>query len=526
MKQILLFSIAILFGAFVKAQEPTAVHLTNNGQIDWLYYDLSQHSSVHPLTGIYLTGKGKVKYLRLNIQGCSFLLDEFGQPNGVLQGPFAVDWDHNNKIDRLKDGYNTIARFYYDYNGRLVKIKNDSFDVLFALSYDFDGQLEKIDKGGFEYFARFYYNFDDHLEGIKTDDFDHVWKVYYDWDDRLEKIKDDNYDERVRFNYHNNAISHVARLNTITDFYIGQVFVDYLHGRISQSPGYCGTGTTGNNQGGGQHFGFVNFFKGYSFNGNRLAYGVGDYAQIPNGWNDEISSIQIPQGLVVTIYEHANFQGGAKTISGNWDAEYSWNNEISSFRIFANNRVVNFYKGYSMSGDKLTFPLGNYAQIPDEWNDEISSIQIPPGVIVNIYEHANFQGDAKTISGNWDAEYSWNNEISSFQIMSNSGGLGPVHGGSCGDNNNHPGQNAVVDFFEHANFAGNRVSFGVADYAILPQGWNDKISSIRIPPGVKVTVFEHQHFTGYSINLFGNWTVSNWDDHWNDRISSIRISYN
>ena len=53
--------------------------------------------------------------------------------------------------------------------------------------------------------------------------------------------------------------------------------------------------------------------------------------------------------------------------------------------------------------------------------------------------------------------------------------------------------------------------------------WNDKISSIQVPQGWKIILYEHENFGGRSLTLTSDWTVRAWNDFWNDRISSIRV---
>lgn len=53
--------------------------------------------------------------------------------------------------------------------------------------------------------------------------------------------------------------------------------------------------------------------------------------------------------------------------------------------------------------------------------------------------------------------------------------------------------------------------------------WNDKISSIRIPSGWEITVYEHENFKGVSRILTKDWSVTGPNDPWNDKISSIQV---
>lgn len=65
----------------------------------------------------------------------------------------------------------------------------------------------------------------------------------------------------------------------------------------------------------------------------------------------------------------------------------------------------------------------------------------------------------------------------------------------------------------------------VGEWTVKGSGdyWNDKISSIRVPAGLTVVVYEHEKYQGRSMTLTSDWTVSGSSDPWNDQISSIRV---
>ena len=85
-------------------------------------------------------------------------------------------------------------------------------------------------------------------------------------------------------------------------------------------------------------------------------------------------------------------------------------------------------------------------------------------------------------------------------------------------------------FFEHCGYGG---AVGHVDpgnsVSSLCCGWNDKISSIKVPPGVRVTVYEDNNFRGQNMTVTNNidCLVNNRyggrGGNWNDQISSIRV---
>ncbi|PVU26844.1 hypothetical protein A8M56_21210 [Yersinia pestis] len=61
------------------------------------------------------------------------------------------------------------------------------------------------------------------------------------------------------------------------------------------------------------------------------------------------------------------------------------------FDAYANEPKVCFYMDDDYNGESLCAAQGNsVASIPDKWNDRISSISIPHGLVVTVYEDVDF----------------------------------------------------------------------------------------------------------------------------------------
>ncbi len=163
----------------------------------------------------------------------------------------------------------------------------------------------------------------------------------------------------------------------------------------------------------------------------------------------------------ITLFWDANFSGESIVITSDWDA------------------TSNMY-----------------------WNDQISSIRIPPGYKIQVFEHTNFGGASKTLSGDWTVTgNSFNDFISSIKIIE------------------YPAKGITV--YRDANFQGDALEINSDWDASSDMSWNDQISSIRIPAGIRIQVFEHVQFEGASKTLTHDWTVKG--DDFNDFISSIKF---
>ena len=81
-----------------------------------------------------------------------------------------------------------------------------------------------------------------------------------------------------------------------------------------------------------------------------------------------------------------------------------------------------------------------------------------------------------------------------------------------------------VTAWEHANYTGKRMTFGVGDHPFTGrQAWmRGRISSIYIPEQFKVQIYKGTNFTGEQ----GEWRrkeMSYVGDWWNDKVFSLRV---
>jgi len=218
--------------------------------------------------------------------------------------------------------------------------------------------------------------------------------------------------------------------------------------------------------------------------GEALVLGIGD--AIPNldrlpmrygSWNDVVSSIRLAPRTAIILYEHAGFRGRSARIGRSindlayvdgYRPEEDWNDRVSSLRVIGDRGSKG--PGHRPPRDDLDSPRGrpdearhrggrrgkplavvfepasfrgnalrlfegqsipNLDPVPGHWNDSISSIQLDPGVILELYEHAGFRGRKivfersqhnlaypKIEGGFRHRRISWNDRISSIRVTS------------------------------------------------------------------------------------------------------------
>jgi predicted alpha-1,6-mannanase (GH76 family) len=161
-----------------------------------------------------------------------------------------------------------------------------------------------------------------------------------------------------------------------------------------------------------------------------LNYGGGSSPQIGTGsftmtqlgalgvGNDSVSSLRIPTGWQVILYQNDNFTGTSWTFTS--DTSYvgaAANDQMTSCKIQTTGVI--FYKDASYGGGRSqTIAKGNYTMsqlgakgVPNDW---ASSLRVPPGWTVIMYQNDNFTGTSWT----FNADSGWVGAAANDQMTS------------------------------------------------------------------------------------------------------------
>jgi len=320
---ICLFAVQLVLGI-----KPTEINVSNDGILNTLYFNLENKQTIAPLYGLELDGRGNVMLLEILIGNGIVQFDQFGQTQGgVLQGPFKVQYNYQNKIEKIKDYNNRlIIKLEYDYSGKLVKIKDANYNLKFKLNYNYDGRLDALLNGDYDKLIRLSYDYNKNISGIRNQNFDYVYRFYYNRNNRISHIKSSAYELLAKFIYQNTFIQHVEQYNIPSQIYIGHQNIRRPGHRKSRN--YIAHSPYNQQN--------VVFFTDVHFSGQNFVVSLGNYDNLNGGWNDQISSIKVPPGFKILVYEHSNFRGACKEIRCDWTSggyyDY-WNNRISSFKI-------------------------------------------------------------------------------------------------------------------------------------------------------------------------------------------------
>lgn len=158
--------------------------------------------------------------------------------------------------------------------------------------------------------------------------------------------------------------------------------------------------------------GTVTVFAAPGFGGASQSLSIGSYAgvRLPLGAAG-VASLRVPLGMRVTAFRQANFRGENR--------EFNQDQADIGFvpASLVVERVATFYPEANFGGAAVSLGVGRYDMgkglLP---NDVFSSVRVPEGLQVEVYEHYGFAGDFRTYTGDQSQLYALNDKISSIVI--------------------------------------------------------------------------------------------------------------
>lgn len=177
-------------------------------------------------------------------------------------------------------------------------------------------------------------------------------------------------------------------------------------------------------------FGQITMYADCDYQGESRRFDIGRY-----NWNqlglggDALSSLKVPIGYTVKLYEHADFNGISITVTSDVAClvDRDFNDRMSSFEVSrtttSGGTTVTMYNDCEYQGDSRTFGVGRY-----NWNqfglpnDEISSLKVPAGFSIKLYADADFTGESIIITSDMPClvTRNFNDVVSSFEVFNGS----------------------------------------------------------------------------------------------------------
>lgn len=175
--------------------------------------------------------------------------------------------------------------------------------------------------------------------------------------------------------------------------------------------------------------------------------------------------------------------------------------------IFTHADYAAEWQGIPGRSQKLT--VGRYDDAKSQiliGNDQLSSLKVPDGLAVRGYEHAWFQGAFIDFTTDTPAvPMDWNDRISSLIVYELSAGV------------------PVIDYVVGLDAPWVRATLlSVGDYPDLGQTMlgADTLSTLLVPRGLRVTLFDDAGFQGASLDVFQDTMDLG---AWSDRAASMRV---
>lgn len=248
----------------------------------------------------------------------------------------------------------------------------------------------------------------------------------------------------------------------------------------------------------------VTLYDECNYSGRKYTLEPGSYRlyQMKIG-NDRLSSLQIPSGYRVTIYENDGFAGGSATLTNSSNClDISWRNRTSSIVIedlYANqgydpNDYVTFYNDCYSKGYSQSFRPGNYSGSQlGMLKENISSFVISGNLRVRMYTNDQLSGYSTTFDASQTClPYNLNDKVNSLVIEARP---------STGNGNGNTG--TYVMMFSECNYGGNALRLMPGYYPGDKLGiLKNNIASIQVPSGYRVKAFVNsEQLSGQSYNI-------------------------
>jgi len=241
----------------------------------------------------------------------------------------------------------------------------------------------------------------------------------------------------------------------------------------------------------------VTFFTDGDFEGN--VFEMCSDGNVPSQYNDQVSSLIVPPATTVMLYQDDGYRGrtAGPYTTGSYNVPADFNDQLTSVRVFSS--CVSFFTDGDFKGNKFT--MCSSGNVPNQYNDQVSSFIVPAGVTLTMYWDSDYNGKSlgPYTEGRYNMPSNFNDQVSSAVIN----------------------VKKCVIFFTDGDFHGD--AFQMCSSGNVPSRYNDQVSSFIVPAGVTVTLYWDNDYGGKSSGPYtgGSYNVPG---NFNDQLSSVKIS--
>ena len=253
----------------------------------------------------------------------------------------------------------------------------------------------------------------------------------------------------------------------------------------------------------------VTVYTDFNYAGKSVTLGVGHHnlAALAIG-DDAVSSFKVPAGWRITLFFEADARGFSTTYAADTPKLIRMNDRASSAIVERGVAWagVSLYENDHFGGREQRLAEGRHDAAVLQFKGSISSVKVPLGLSVSLYDQAGFAGRKLVLTTHATTLGSFNDKTASVKVEKVAA---------------EPAATGVT-IFTDPEFAGKSQVLAVGRYDVAQLGIADEsLSSLRVPAGLVVTLHEHSGFRGRSVSFKAD--TSNVGD-FNDRTSSIVVA--
>ncbi|WP_437930183.1 trypsin-like serine protease [Sorangium sp. So ce291] len=199
-----------------------------------------------------------------------------------------------------------------------------------------------------------------------------------------------------------------------------------------------------------------------------------------SGWSGDSGGPWFVDGRQVAVFSASNGQDGtnvhARQLGVDVARHRAWIDATIAGgpTVHPSGQVV-LHDLSNFSGISQGFGIGRH-NLPNTTimgDDRASAIRVPAGLRVTVFIDHDFGREARVFTSDTDLlAAGFDNTISSLVV---------AHASDP--------QLDVVTLYENANFSGGSVVYGVGSSLLYSTPWDQRVSSVRVPPGFKLTLY-------------------------------------
>merc|ERR550514_2380219 len=148
-----------------------------------------------------------------------------------------------------------------------------------------------------------------------------------------------------------------------------------------------------------------------------------EVARVGVQMNDQASSIAVGPQVHANLFQHQQGHGWNHIYAAGYKGKIHLNDQVTSMKLYKKGKVACLFDGYHLKGKSDCYPYNEKTGVAEHnlhyWannqGDTVSSVWVPAGVDVQLFEHPHGKGHMDEFSGparyNIDAKmndkYSW-----------------------------------------------------------------------------------------------------------------------